>query len=183
MDEQLTLLIRSAANGDRESQEKAAELVYLELKKTADWLMKSEGNNSVQPTALVNEVIVKLFDSQKIADTPNRSYFFGAAARSMKQIILDEAKRRKAQKRGGDLTRRPFDEILDRYEQKGIDVTSLHEALAKLEELHPRQSDVVHMKWFLDFTTRQIADAIDVSMTTVESDWRIAKAFLYQQLQ
>ena len=98
MDDQLTLLIRSAASGDRDSQEKAAELVYQELKKTADGLMRNEGHNSLQPTALVNQVIVKLFDTEKIADLPNRRYFFGAAARSMKQIILDQAKRRKRQK-------------------------------------------------------------------------------------
>lgn len=183
MEAQLTFLIRSAAKGDLASQEKAAELVYFELKKTADWLMRHEGNNSVQPTALVNEVIVKLFNSEKIAETPNRKYFFGAAARSMKQIILDEAKRRNAQKRGGNLSRRPFDEILDRYEKQGIEVSALHEALSLLEELHPRQSDVVHMKWFLDLTTQQIADALEVSLTTVESDWRMAKAFLYRQLQ
>lgn len=183
MDDQLTILIRSAAEGDSVSQEKAAELVYFELKKTADWLMRHEGNNTIQPTALVNEVIVKLFNTKKIAEMPNRKYFFGAAARSMKQIILDEAKRRKALKRGGNLSRRPFDEILDRYEKQGLEVSSLHDALKLLEKLHPRQSDVVHMKWFLDLTTQQIADALEVSLTTVESDWRMAKAFLYQQLQ
>ena len=129
MDEQLTFLIRAAAKGDTDSQEKAAELVYSELKKTADWLMRYEGNSSIQPTALVNDLIVKLFDTKKIAEMPNRKYFFGAAARSMKQILLDEARRRKAQKRGGDLNRQPFDEILNRYEEQGFDVASLHEAL------------------------------------------------------
>lgn len=183
MDDRLTFLIRSAAKGDPESQEKAAELVYQELKQTADWLMRNEANNSLQPTALVNQVIVQLFDTEKIAESPNRKYFFGAAARSMKQIILDEAKRRKAQKRGGAFNRRPFDAILDHYERQGLEIESLHEALEQLEKLHPRQSDVVHMKWFLDFTTGQIAEALGVSATTVENDWRIARAFLHRHLK
>ena len=182
MDNSITLLIRAAAKGNPESREKAAELVYQELKKTAEWLMRHEGNHSVQPTAVVNEVIVRLFETEQIAETPNRKYFFGAAARSMKQIILDEAKRRNAQKRGGHLNRQPFDDVLDRYEKQGIEVGSLHEALEQLEALHPRQSEVVHMKWFLEFTTRQISEALDVSLTTVEADWRLAKAFLYRQL-
>ncbi|MDB4413466.1 ECF-type sigma factor [Pirellulaceae bacterium] len=179
---QLTQLIREAVNGDKSSQDEAAIVVYDELKKTAEWLMKSEANVTIQPTALVNQVIVKLFQTEKISELPNRAYFFGAAARSMRRILLDEARRRKAIKRGGDMIRRPFDELLDRYEKKGIDVVSLNEAMDKLENIHQRQADVVHMKWFLEMTTTQISDELEVSVTTVENDWRTAKAFLYAQL-
>ena len=183
MDEELTLLIRAAADGNKESQEKAAILVYQELKKTAEWLMKNQKNNTIQPTALVNQVIVKLFNSDKIAEAPNRKYFFGAAARSMRQILVDEAKRRKAQKRGGEFNRQPFDQILEHYEREGVDIVSLNEAIELLENLHQRQANVVHLKWFLDLSNNQIAEALEISVTTVESDWRAAKAFLFRQLE
>lgn len=179
---ELTQMIRRAGNGDAEAAEDVANRVYEELRNMAQRLMRSERQVTLQPTVLANEALLRLLDSEAMTETPDRAYFFGAAARAMRRIIVDEYRKRNAVKRGGRQQRQSLDVLLDRYERQNVDVLALDEALAELETLSPRQSRVVHLRWFMDCSVKEVADLLDISISTVEQDWRTARAFLRTRL-
>ncbi len=177
----ITEILRVAGEGDLVARDKLANLVYDELKRTAERLMKWEPQQTLQPTALVNEVYLRIFEQADFAHSPNRAYFFSAASQAMKRILVEAARRRKSIKRGGEFQRQPLDDVLDQYESQGIDLNDLNEALLKLEELSPRQAKVVHLRWFIDLRVKEISEILGVSVSTVEQDWRAARAFLKRE--
>jgi len=179
---ELTQVLRLAGKGDLVADERAARLVYDELKVTARSMMRWEKEGTLQPTALVNEALMRLLDRATLENLPDRGYFFASAAKSMRRILVDEARKRNSLKRGGDHVRQPFDDLLHRYEDQKIDLLALDEALAELESLNQRQAHVVHLRWFAEFNVKEIAELLGVSISTVEQDWRTAKAFLYYRL-
>lgn len=180
--QEMTQMIRAAGNGDTAAKEELAARVYDELKRTAEQMMRWEPQQTLQPTALVNQAYLKLFEGAGLANTASRSYFFAAAGQAMRRILIDAARRRKSIKRGGQVRRLPLDEALDHYEAQNIDLINLDDALSKLDELNPRQAKVVHLRWFVDLPIKQVAELLDVSISTVEQDWRLARAFLKRQL-
>lgn len=178
----LTELINAAGKGDEQAEKATIEMVYEQLRTMANRLMQNEGNHTLQPTALVNEVYLRLVDNAVITDTPSRAYFFAAAAEAMRRILVEAARKRIAAKRGGQLQRHPFDEMLHSCQQENLDLIELDEAIDQLKVVHPRQANVVNLKWFGHYSVKQISDMLDISISTVEQDWRTAKAFLFMRL-
>ena len=175
---EITQMLRAAGQGDSEAKDKLATRVYDDLKRTAQHMMRWEPQQTLQPTALVNEAYLRLFEHSDFSNSPNRAYFFAAAGQAMRRILVDAARKRKSIKRGGQYQRQPLDDVLDDYETKNIDLINLDEALLKLEELSARQAKVVHLRWFIDLSVKQISELLDISVSTVEQDWRSAKVFL-----
>ena len=156
----LTGVIRAAGSGDSSAREEAARLVYDELREGARRMMRQERQVTLQPTALVNEARMRLLDDDAVNSVPDRKYFFAAASQAMRRILVDEARRRKSLKRGGNHDRQPFDDLLDRYISQKIDLLALEEALQDLEKLHSRQAHVVELRWFMEFTVKEIAEML-----------------------
>jgi RNA polymerase sigma factor (TIGR02999 family) len=173
----VTRLLREIQDGNEGARRELFALVYEELHRLAESFMRRERpDHTLQPTALVNEVFCRLLGSNVFAR--NRAYFFCAVAEAMRQILREHERRRRAKKRGGDWVRTPFDEILDRYERRKIDVSHVDEILEKLKVLSPRQYEIVNLRYFAGRRMQEIADMLGVSLTTVENDHRAAKAFL-----
>jgi RNA polymerase sigma factor (TIGR02999 family) len=179
----LTALIEQARSGDAEARERLTRAVYGELRRMADVLMRRERpGHTLQPSALVNEALIRLFDGEVLARARDRRYLFAAAASAMRQVLVDHARARDAAKRTGRRERVPLDQVLDYFEERKLDVISLHEALDRLMALDERQGLVVALRFFLGLSVPEVADALEVSTGTVERDWRVARAWLRGQL-
>ncbi len=181
--EDVTKLLWEIAAGSCEAMNQLFELVYEELRGIAKKIMAPErSGHTLQPTALVHEVCVKLFMSKNLPQNlhgKNRRYFFGVATRAMRQILVDHA--RKGARTPG---RAPFDELLDWVKKTHrLDILDLHEALEQLEQLDSRKHEVVMLKFFGGFSMREVADVLDVSLATVEKDWSFARAWLKRKLE
>jgi RNA polymerase sigma factor (TIGR02999 family) len=169
--------------GKAGAMDRLVALVYGELRGVAAGLMRQErSDHTLQPTALLHEALARLLtaDAQRLAE--DRRVFFGAAVRAMRQVLVDHARRRAADKRAGDRKREPFDETLRFFEEKKLDVLAVHEALEQLAALNERQSRVVEMRFFGGFTVPEVADVLGVSVSLVERDYRLASAFLRSRL-
>src|SRR5262249_46905023 len=160
------------------------ERIYRDLHQVAAGLMNGEPTgHTLQPTALVHEALARLVHADVLREAPNRAYLYGAAARAMRQVLVEHARRRKAEKRGGGRRRLRLDDVLLYFEERRLDVEALHEALNRLATFHERQSNVVTLRFFGGFTVAEVAEQLGVSTFTVENDFRIARAWLRQQLQ
>lgn len=160
------------------------KVAYDELHRLATTLMHNERTgHTLQPTALVNEAVLKLFDRHALDNIPNRACFFWVAARAMRQVLVDHARWRNRVRRGGDFRRVPLDNVIDVLEQdQGIDLTALDEALNRLEARNKRQYDVVMLRFFSGLSIKEVASQLAVSPTTVKDDWRFARGWLHRQL-
>ena len=179
---EITRILHAAGQGDLDAKERLIARVYEDLKRTAARLMQWEPHQTLQATALVNEAYLRLFEQSDFAAAPNRAYFFAAAGQAMRRILVEAARRRKSIKRGGHVQRQPLDEILDQFEAQNIDFSDLNEALSQLEKLSPRQANVVHLRWFMEFSVQEVSELLNVSVSTIEQDWRSAQAFLKRQI-
>jgi RNA polymerase sigma factor (TIGR02999 family) len=179
--ENLTALIDLARAGSKEARDRLLEAVYGEFHQIADGLMRGERpGHTLQPSALVNEAVVRLLDGAALEKAPNRRYLFAAAAQAMRRILVDHARKRNA--RNGQLERVPLDFVLDHFEEKRLDFLELNEAIDRLTELHERQALVVVLRFFAGISAAQVALVLGVSVSTVEGDWRFARAWLRNQL-
>lgn len=176
-EDQVTDLLRAGAGGDPEFASRLLPLVYEELRRIARSRMAMlPPGQTLQPTALVHEAYVKL-----IGDNPpsweSRAHFFGAAARSMRDILVDQSRRRSALKRGGDMNRVPIqpDEIAIRADPD--DILAVHEALSRLEQRDPRKAQIVNLRYFAGLSAVETAAAMGLSVPTVEREWRYIKAW------
>jgi RNA polymerase sigma factor (TIGR02999 family) len=180
---EVTVLLEAIRAGDDEARLRLIEQVYASLHGLAEGLMRGERHeHTLQPTALLHEAFVRLFDTDVLARAPNRAYLYGAAARAMREVLVNHANRRSTAKRGGDWQRVPLDDVLDWFEEQRVDVVAVHEALERLEQFHERQSQVVTLRFFAGCTVAEVADRLGVAVSTVESDYRIARAWLRHQL-
>jgi RNA polymerase sigma factor (TIGR02999 family) len=178
----LTAILAEARDGREDANERLVRAIYAELRRIAGGLMRRERpGHTLQPSALVHEALLRLLDGDTLADLPNRRYLF-AAAQAMRQVLVDHARRRHAAKRLGGLIRRPLDDALVAFEAQGLDVLALHDALDQLAESSPRQAQVVVLRFFGGLSVPEVAAALEVSDTTVEGDWRFARAWLHGQL-
>jgi RNA polymerase sigma factor (TIGR02999 family) len=179
----LTALLEQARSGDADARERLTRAVYGEFRRMADALMRRERpDHTLQPSALVNEALMRLFDGDVLARAQDRRYLFAAAAQAMRQVLVDHARHRDAAKRAGRHERLPLDQVLDYFEERKLDVIALHEALDRLMALNERQGLVVALRFFLGLSVPEVAEALDVSIGTVEGDWRVARAWLRGQL-
>ncbi len=181
--EELTALLAEAHSGDGEARERLTRAVYGELRQMAGALMRRERpGHTLQPSALVNEAIVRLFEGAALARAQDRRYLFAAAAQAMRQVLVNHARRRDAAKRDGGRQRVPLDQVLQYFDERQLDVVALHEALDRLMALDERQGLVVSLRFFAGLSVPEVADVLDVSVGTIEGDWRIARAWLRGQL-
>ena len=179
----VTGLLLSWRQGDAEALDRLVPLVYDELRRVARGHLRREApGHSLQATALVHEVFLRLVDADRL--TPmSRTHFFAISARLMRQILVDHARRKRADKRGGGATVISLDEVAHAAAQtSGVDVLALDEALDALSSFDARQCRVVEMRFFAGLNIPETADALGISTATVEREWAMAKAWLHQRL-
>lgn len=176
-------MLRKWSDGDSEALEDLMPLVYSELhRQAAGFLRKERHNHTLQPTALINEAYLRLID-QNDKQYNSRAHFFAIAAKLMRRILVDHARRRNREKRGGIAETLLFDETLVMVDNaQNVDLIALDEALTRLGEIDERQTSIVELKYFSGLTLEETAETLGISRTTVAQDWAIAKAWLYREL-
>lgn len=179
----VTELLHDWSQGDPSALEKLIPLVFEDLRQIAARMFRRESDgHTLQPTALVNEVYLRLVDQRKI-HWANREQFFGVAALLMRRILVDYAKRRDAAKRGSGAVKLPLDEALGLVAfQENVDMVDLDEALSRLAELDPRQSRIVEMHYLMGLSHEEIAEVLGLSVTTIKREWKTAKLWLHREL-
>ena len=176
--QEVTQLLAAWGDGDREALDKLMPLVYEELHRLAHRYMGGEApGNTLQTSALVNEAYLRLAD-QRNARWQNRAHFFAISAQLMRQILVDYARRRRSQKRGGDARQVSLDEGMIVSEERAADAVALDEALKSLAEIDPRKSQIVELRFFGGLSIEETAEVLKVSPGTVMREWTFAKAWL-----
>lgn len=182
-DPDITRILTAAAEGDGTATNRLFPLVYDELRNLARGRLRhGPAGQSLNATALVHEAYLRLIGKtdQKWA---GRAHFFAVAGRAMRDILVERARRRRAQKRGGDRQRLDADEAEPWCGPPDEDVLAVHEALAQLEQEDSRKGEIVNLRYFARFTTDETADALGVSVATVEREWRYIRAWLARALK
>lgn len=157
-------------------------LIYDELRLLArGYLQRERSDHTLQATALVHEAYVRLVDQTAI-NWQNRRHFFSVAAQVMRRILVDHARRQRAEKRGGQQARVEFDEELIEAGGRSVDLVALDDALTDLAQLNPQHSRIVEMRFFGGLTNEEIADVMEMSARTVRREWRMARAWLRQAI-
>jgi RNA polymerase sigma factor (TIGR02999 family) len=184
MSEQVTRLLQDMQRGDPAAADKLVPIVYRELRQIAGALMRGErADHTLQPTAVVHEALLRLMKGQPVS-IENRSHFFAIAARIMRQLLVDHARRRVSDKRGGKGKRKvELEEGLALTPEQSTDVLALHDALGRLELLDERQARIVEMHYFAGNSVEEIAAVLGVSDRTVKRELQTARLFLRQQLK
>lgn len=176
----ITDLLVAWGDGDGEALEEIVPLVNAELRRLARNYMRGERpGHTLQTTALINEAYLKLIEQRRVR-WQNRAHFLAIAAQQMRRILVDYARRRKYQKRGGGALQVTLGEVEGMADERAPDLVALDEALNALAEIDPRRARVVELKFFGGLTTEEAAAALGVSDTTVERDWTVAKAWLHK---
>ena len=179
----VTRLLKEWANGARSALEALTPLVYAELRRLAQSYLRSEApGHTLQPTALVHEAFLRLHD-RNAPDCQSRSQFYGLAAHLMRQILIDHARGRQAQKRGGPAVHLSLEEGLVVSPERDADLVALDDALERLASVDPRKSQVVELRFFGGLDVEEIAEVLKVSEKTVRRDWQFAKAWLVHELR
>lgn len=179
---EITGLLLAWSDGNREALERLTPLVYQELRRLAEsYLRRERAGHTLQPTALAHEAYLKLIDQQCVR-WQNRAHFFGIAAQAMRRILVDHARTRLAEKRGSGAPVVSLDEAIDAAVQRADQLVALDEALKTLAEMDPQKSRVVELKYFGGMTLEETAEVLGISRATVIREWRMAKAWLYGEL-
>ena len=177
-------MLRDWSGGNREALESLLPLVYDELhRQAASFLRRERSDHTLQATALINETYLKLID-QRDVNWENRTHFFAIAASLMRRILVDHARSKNREKRGGDAIKLTLNEdvLNSKSEEKSIDLMALDEALTRLEKLDEQQAKIVELRYFSGLTLEETAEALRISRTTVATDWAMAKAWLRREL-
>jgi len=170
-----TELLRAWSNGDGSALDKLVPLVYQELRSLAQRYMRQERReHTLQATSLVNEAYLRLIDVNRI-QWQSRAHFLAVAAQTMRRILVESARRKHRQKRGGDVVLVALDEAQDVGQQKGADLVALNDALTALATVDPRMSHVVELRFFGGLSVEETAEVLNVSPETVMRDWKTAK--------
>lgn len=177
----VTALLLSWRNGDESALDRLVPIVYADLRRVARARLKAERGHSLEPTALVHEVYLRLVDLDRMT-VHNRTHFFALAARLMRQVLVDHARRKQAQKRGGGLTMIGVDEAAPTTRTSVVDVMALDEALQELAAFDERACHIVELRYFAGLSIDETAEAMQVSTATVEREWTVAKAWLLKRL-
>lgn len=179
--DEITRLLRELNRGDESAVERLFPIVYDELRRLArGQLARERPGHTLNTTALVHEAYLRLVDSDQ--NPENRRHFFGIAARSMRQILVNYAKYRKREKRGGGQSNLPLEEARFVADEQVDDVIALDLALNKLAALNQRQSRVVEFRYFAGLSLNETAASLGVSVATVKRDWTFARAWLHREL-
>lgn len=178
----VTALLRAWSAGDESALEKLTPFVYEELRRTAHrYMARERTGHTLQTTALVNEVYVRLVKVSEVS-WQNRAHFFAVCARMMRRILTDFARSRRYLKRGGNAARIPFDEALFAGCEVPADIVALDDALKALAGFDERKSRVVELRFFGGLSVQETAEVLQVSVETVHRDWKLSKAWLLHEL-
>ncbi len=179
---QVTRLLRKWSDGDESALDQLMPFVHDELHRLAHRHMRREKPGHVlQTSALINEAYLRLVDQPQIR-WENRSHFFGIAARLMRSILVDDARKRNSAKRGGSLIQVPLDEAASLAQEQAANVTALNEALERLEAIDARQGQIVELRFFGGLSIEETANVLQVSPGTVMRDWTFARAWLRTEM-
>ncbi len=182
---EITELLLALEGGDQSAREQLMPLVEKELRRLAKGYLRSEKKGyRLQTTVLIDDVYLKLID-QKGVHWKNRAHFFGIAAKCMRQILCDYAKAQKRKKRDGDVEHIALSDappIPVKEPHDPVDLLALDEALQKLEKQDELQSQIVELRYFVGCTMEEVAEILEVPKTTVEREWRLARAWLGREL-
>jgi RNA polymerase sigma factor (TIGR02999 family) len=180
--ESVTQLLVAAGQGDSGAGNRLWSVVYDELRRLARYQLASEGRDcTFESTSLIHEAFLRLVGDEPV-EWANRRHFFAAAARAMRHIRIDDARRRSRIKRGGDRQAQPVDGEPAVVDGDPTEVLAVDEALKKLEEVAPRQAEVVVLRYFAGLSVDETAQALGVSPRTVDYEWRLARAWLHREL-
>lgn len=180
----ITEILRQWSDGKPEALDELMPLVYAELhRRAAQYLRHERSHHTLQTTALINEAYLKLIN-QKDVNWQSRTHFFAIAAQSMRRILVDYAKTRNREKRGGAADNLPLEEALQvqTKEEKSVDLIALDKALTKLAKIDEQQARVVELRYFADLSLEETAEALHISRATAARDWSVAKAWLLREL-
>jgi RNA polymerase sigma factor (TIGR02999 family) len=178
----VTTLLLEWNGGSREALHQLAPLVLDELRQlAARQLRKERPGHTLQATALVNEVYLRLVDQSRV-QWHDREHFFAIASQSIRRILVDYARTRSASKRGGGQTLLALDESMALHDRKDLDLVALDDALQSLTQIDPQQGRIVELRFFGGLTIEGTAKVLNISTSTVNRDWTLAKAWLHREL-
>jgi RNA polymerase sigma factor (TIGR02999 family) len=181
--QEVTQLLRAWSEGDHQALEKLTPLVYAELHRRAHWQMANErSGQTLQTTALVNEIYVQLIDLRGVS-WRDRAHFFALSSRLIRRVLIDAARAKGAQKRGAQSPHVELDENLLVSQEPRADVIALDDALTALAAIDERKSQVVELRFFGGLGIEEAAEVLKVSPETVKRDWKLAKAWLRRELR
>lgn len=181
--DEITAVLRAWGHGDPEALNRLTPVVYEELKRIAIGYMRRESvESSLQPTALVHEAYLKLVDTSFV-DWRDRTHFFAVAARMMRRILVDAARTREAEKRGGGAIRVELNESLDGRALESRQMVRLNDALDALAAFDARKAEVVELRFFGGLSVDETAEALKISPQSVMRDWKLARAWLARELE
>jgi RNA polymerase sigma factor (TIGR02999 family) len=179
----ITALLLDWSHGDPEALEKLVPLVYAELRRLAERSLRRErAAHTLQPTAVVHEAFLKLVDQQRV-EWKSRAHFFAIAAQAMRRLLVDHARARNAEKRGGFATRVALEDAVAATPPVDVDLLALDEALDRLGSLDAGQARVVELRFFGGLTVEETAEVVGSSAATVKRDWQSARAWLFRELK
>jgi RNA polymerase sigma factor (TIGR02999 family) len=180
--EEITQLLINWSHGEKEALDQLVPLVYPELRRLARRHMGRESpEHTLQTSALINEAYLKLVNQQNIP-WQNRAHFFAVAAQVMRQILIDHARRHRYAKRGDGAPHVPLDEAAIVRDERAAQFIALDEALNALTALDPRRSRIIELRFFGGLSADEIAEVMQISPSTVQREWRVAKAWLHHTM-
>jgi RNA polymerase sigma factor (TIGR02999 family) len=181
---EVTRVLSAIEQGDPRAAEQLLPLVYDELRRLAAQKMGQEAaGQTLQGTALVHEAYLRLVDTEKVQQWNSRGHFFAAAAEAMRRILVDNARHKRARKRGGELVRQDLDAVEIALPEIPEDVIALDEALNKLTATDKTAADLVHLRFFAGLPLPEIAQLLGISPRTADRVWVYARAWLHQEIQ
>jgi RNA polymerase sigma-70 factor (ECF subfamily) len=181
---EISLILARVRAGDDDARGEVITRIYEELRQVASRMMRRErAGHTLSPTAVVHEAVVRLLDEAVFDRASDRDFLFAAAARAMREILVDHARRRAAARRGGEWERVPLDSLVEYFEAQDVDVSEIHEAIVRLTALDERQGQAITLRYFGGLTVSEVASALGISVATVERDCRLGRAWLHGQLR
>ncbi len=179
----VTQILSKIEDGDPSAAELLLPLVYDELRKLAAARLANEKpGQTLQATALVHDVYLRLVDVEKTQHWNSRGHFFGAAAEAMRRILVENARRKKRLKHGGDQQRVDLDHAFSMTDERADQLIALEQALAKLADESPEKADLVKLRYFAGFSHQEAAEALGISRATADRYWAYAKVFLHCEM-
>ena len=179
----ITELLENYSNGNSQKVEELFAEVFGELRNLAHrYMSKERKDHTLQPTALVNEVFVRMSEGAEI-NFKNRVHFFAIAAQMMRRILVDYARAKRSQKRGAGQAKLEFDEKFHWTPKDDNEILALDSALVKLSKLDQRQAQIVELRYFAGLTIEETAEVMKTSPATIKRDWALAKMWLYREIQ